>query len=524
MKKFLASILAALLCVSGCGQKDVGMKREKEYPSRFKTEKTITLADGEILLDEKPVNETGAVYISRDIIYYEEKEAYTSGNPYGEGDMGDMHTKAEADAHTVLNITKSGAYRISGTLSRGQIRVDLGKGASQNPDAVVELILDTADITCTVAPAILFMNVYECDKDHSKDSATSTVDTSGAGAVLVLADKSVNNIKGAYVEKIFKDTAGENKLWKQDGAIYSYMSMNVYGPGTLNLEAENEGIDTELHLTIHGGNINICSQNDGINTNEEKVSVTTINGGNINILAGLGGEGDGIDSNGWLVINGGNVFSSAHPASDAGLDSDLGSYINGGKVIALGAPMDWPESDSAQVTINLQFSKPQKAGDAIVVKNKEKDVVFAHKKTEDALVADRTYLGAILSCPEFEVNAEYTVFIGGTISGDASLGIYPKGAKHTDGVLQGYIETDFPVRGGRPPQMPDGEKMPRPDRKPPEFDGERPHRFEGPLSQKPTWDMPHRGFPENQEGEMQKTVFFMKDKVNLFTGVNNASE
>ena len=100
------------------------------------------------------------------------------------------------------------------------------------------------------------------------------------------------------------------------------------GTGVLNIEAENEGLDSELHLTVNGGVINIRSGDDGINTNEDGVSVTTINGGVVNIVAGLGSEGDGIDSNGYLVINGGTVLASANPAADSGLDSDCGSYIN----------------------------------------------------------------------------------------------------------------------------------------------------------------------------------------------------
>lgn len=130
----------------------------------------------------------------------------------------------------------------------------------------------------------------------------------------------------------------------------------------MGITAENEGLNSELHLTINGGDIAIRSQDDGINTNEDGVSVTTINGGNLHIIAGLGTEGDGIDSNGYLVINGGTVVASANPPPSAGLDSDMGSFINGGTVVALGSTMDWAESDSNQVTMNLQFSQYQSSG------------------------------------------------------------------------------------------------------------------------------------------------------------------
>lgn len=518
MKRVLAWVLLLTVCISGCAAKKPADAEENTYVSRFKNEERITLSDEKIELNGETIGENGDVFLSKDIIYYEDKDCYESGNPYGEGDDDDKHTEEEAASHTVLNITKSGAYRVSGALSKGQIRVDLGEDAEKNPDAVVELILDDADITCTVAPVILFMNVYECDEDWSEDSANKDVDTSKAGAVLVLADESENNINGSYVEKIFKDEEGEEKLWKQDGAIYSYMSMNVYGGGTMNLTAENEGLDTELHLTINGGDINIYSQNDGINTNEDNVSVTTINGGRLHIVAGLGEEGDGIDSNGWLVINGGTVTSSANPGADAGLDSDKGSFINGGTVVALGSTMDWPESDSDQVTMNLQFMDEQESGSEIVVKDKNGKVVFSYQPKEQDEAMLRRFRGAVISSPDFKVDGEYTVYVGGT--------------------QQGYFGTDVKFGGrkpGNPPELPNGEVPPMPDGEmPPMENGERPQKPESEWHRGEKGERPN--FPEGEmsdgarpkmpddaiyEDAEQKTVFTMSDKVNLFQGVAN---
>ena len=61
------------------------------------------------------------------------------------------------------------------------------------------------------------------------------MDTADAGANLILAENSRSTVSGSYVAKIYKDAEGEKKLWKQDGAVYSYMSMNVYGPGALGI-------------------------------------------------------------------------------------------------------------------------------------------------------------------------------------------------------------------------------------------------------------------------------------------------
>ena len=159
----------------------------------------IILSDADITWQLPADMAASAVSLSHDIIYYEDRDTYESGNPYGEGTAADRHPQEEAQAHTVVNITQPGTYRLSGTLSQGQIRVDLGEDAFEDPNAVVTLILDGVDITCTAAPAILFLNVFECDNQWSTETATSTVDTSAAGANVILEDGTVNNIAGSYV-------------------------------------------------------------------------------------------------------------------------------------------------------------------------------------------------------------------------------------------------------------------------------------------------------------------------------------
>ena len=315
--KRIASLLLGLAmaaaALSGCGAQGRETAAQ-EFPDAV----SIVLSDDGIIVDGKAVStdESAAVHTAHDIVCYESGRDFT----YGEGTEADEHTAEEAEAHTVVHITQPGTYALSGTLSAGQIAVDLGEDAEDDPAAVVTLILNGVDITCTVAPAVIFYNVYECGSTD-EDTASETVDTSAAGANVLIADGTINNVTGSYVARIYDPDSvvlsedgmtveDSEKLHKYDGAFYSKMSMNVdggeAGTGVLNITADNEGLDTELHLTINGGTINITSGNDGINTNEDNVSVTTVNGGSVNIqVAGETGEGDGIDSNGWLVINGG---------------------------------------------------------------------------------------------------------------------------------------------------------------------------------------------------------------------------
>ena len=519
MKRLTAALLA-LLMLSGCAtceKPPASAGTPVQTESRKNANETlIELSDNGI--KTKSLN----VFATNDIIYYEDRDFYESGNPYGEGEDADKHTAEEAAKHTVVNITKPGTYRVTGKLSAGQIRIDLGEDAYDDPNAVVELILDNADITCTVAPAILFLNVYECDGNWDTDTAKPDVDTTRAGANLILEGS--NAVNGSYVAKIYKDKDGEKKLWKQDGAIYSYMSMNVFGPGSLDLTAENEGMDTELHLTIHGGDIAIRSGNDGINTNEDGVSVTTINGGNLHIMAGLGAEGDGIDSNGYLVINGGTVVSAAHPASDAGLDSDLGSFIHGGTVIALGSTMDWAESDSEQVTMNLQFAAYQAPTDSIVVKAEDGTEIFSYDPATDAVLGDnaRKFMGAVISCPDFKQGETYRLYVGGQ-----QMQYTGTDVRRGPGGFGGF-GGEFPDNA--PPEGLDGEGHPR-------HEGERPEPPEGLEGERPQWpggDLPDNAPPEGFDGRMPEafgefpgeghTLFYMQDKVNCFSGITAVHE
>lgn len=362
-----ATVVAVCVGLAACGNAPTNATPDIDATN-------IVLSDTEITVDGKAISGSAQdpVYAANDIVFYLEGQDFT----YGEGEAWEEHSQSEADAHTVVHIAQPGTYRISGTLSKGQIAVDLGEDAVENPEAKVTLILDNVDITCSVAPAVIFYHVYECGSGDA-DSATAQVDTTGAGANVIIADNSTNVIRGSHVARIYKsyelsedgtEVVDSKKLHKYDGAFYSKQSMNITGgeadTGILSIFGDNEGLNSELHLTINGGWIIIDAGNDGINTNEDNVSVTTINGGKVHIHAnGSTGEGDGIDSNGWLVINGGEIIAqSSGISADAGLDSDMGTTVNGGTVIATGTMMDRIETKN-QTSVTFRFDKTQEGSE-----------------------------------------------------------------------------------------------------------------------------------------------------------------
>ena len=183
MKIRISLLLALTLALSGCGQAE---STEDTWSDAVR----IEFSDDSVTVDGNAASADSAVYTENDIIFYLEGQGVT----YGEGTEADAHSQAEADAHTVVHITQPGTYVLSGELSAGQIAVDLGEGAETDPEAVVTLVLDGVDITCTVAPAVMFYRVYECGSTDG-DAASWEVDTSAAGANIMIADGTENTIR-----------------------------------------------------------------------------------------------------------------------------------------------------------------------------------------------------------------------------------------------------------------------------------------------------------------------------------------
>ena len=460
MNRILSIFLIAAMALSlAACDKDASVAPTVPVTDTYADAVHIELSDG---MTAAPAGVT----LSHDIVYYEAGRDFT----YGEGTEADAHTPEEAAAHTVVTITEAGDYLLTGKLSAGQIAVDLGEDAESDPNAVVTLIFGGADITCTVAPAVIFYNVYEC---ADTDNPTKDVDTSAAGANVIIAAGTENTVSGSHVARIYKsvelsedgtEVIDSKKLHKYDGAFYSKMSMNIGGDGLLAIYADNEGLDSEMHLTVNGGEIYIHSGNDGINTNEDGVSVTTVNGGLVNIVVnGSTGEGDGIDSNGWLVINGGTVIAQACATSgDAGIDSDMGIYLNGGTVLATGNMLDRIAGGSAAYAV-FQSMQPMSGDKTVALKNADGEAV-----AEWYVYNDFGYL--IIADPAM-TEGEYSLW-----HGDERLQVM-------DGMqgMGGGREQMQRPEGMEPPEGFDREQMQRPEgMEPPEgFDREQLQRPEG---------------------------------------------
>ena len=453
MKKWLLLILCTAMLLS-CAS------AEEEW--------LITLSDEEIYVNGALISENAgdAVYLAREI----------QAHP----DVPDALKNVE---NRVVTITKAGNYRISGSASDARIAVRAGENDR------IRLILDQMEITCRTAPGIA---VYSAHDPRVPGEY---------GVAIELANGTENKISASHTAKI------EDADVKLDGAVDSLVSLGFEGEGSLTVDADREGIEVKYgHMTINGGVFDIRAGDDPLNVSEDGVGTLTVNGGNLfsAVKPANGGEGDGIDSNGYIIFNGGTVINLAHPNSqDGGIDSDLGSFINGGVIVGAGNMYDPIESNSDQLFMMLEFN--ESTDDLVVVTDSEDKPVFAYDFPYD-------YQYIAFSAP-FLSEGIYHVYLGGEIEGECVNGLYTRIDSYSPGVQMQHgggtanRQDPFPGGGMRdmqppegerpfgemqpPPDMPEGMKFPdrgmpfdkmQPGQRPEGFDnfgGMRPEDFEG---------------------------------------------
>ncbi|MFA9398089.1 MAG: carbohydrate-binding domain-containing protein [Clostridiaceae bacterium] len=278
---------------------------------------------------------------------------------------------------SIVNITKSGTYRISGTLTNGQIDV--------NTSGKVTLQLDGVTITNSQGPAIMVT-------DAKKITVT-------------LLENTINSLADG-------DSNNEN-----DAALFTNDTLVVNGEGTLNVTGNNnEGISSDDDIIINSGIINVTALDDGLNAHDD----ITINGGEI--FVNVNG-GDGIDSNGTIHITGGNIISlGSIVQGNEGVDTNGNDMftITGGTVIATGIGATAPSSDSTQASLYFDLNSTQAQGTKFTIELDGKEIV--------SYAPERTYQALYYSSDILTEGATYDTSVDRGTSITSIAAIVPEGA------------------------------------------------------------------------------------------------
>src|SRR5690625_578261 len=231
----------------------------------------------------------------------------------------------------------------------------------------------------------------------------------------------------------------------------------------------------------------------------DESKMIVINGGTLTVDA----EGDGLDSNGNIQMTGGIVTVNGPTGNgDGAIDYDGTFELSGGILIAAGSNgMAMNVSDSSsQASFGIYFTEAQEEGTIIGLLDSDGNAIATYQPS-------KTFQHLVISSPELEVGEIYTLIKGTEANGSEENGYYEDGSI-INGIELGSLtlsdsitnvsETGETVSGrgmggGAPGEMPDGGEMPnggeKPDRREMPNGGEMPSRGEMPD----VGEMPNRG-------------------------------
>ena len=219
---------------------------------------------------------------------------------------------------STITITKEETYRITGSLSDGQIVIDADDAAK------VKLILDGADISKSGSAAIY---AIEADKVVLSSAHGSVSSLKSTGEFVQTDDNTVDaavfakcdlNLNGDGIVNISCET-GHGVVSKDDLKVKA---------GTWNITSTKKGLSGKDSVTVEDGELVISSGTKGIwsgnDENTEKGSIEILDG-SITIVS----EDDSIHSNNSISISGGTLNLSS---GDDGIHADNTLTISGGEI------------------------------------------------------------------------------------------------------------------------------------------------------------------------------------------------
>ena len=220
---------------------------------------------------------------------------------------------------STVTVTAEGTYRLSGTLSDGQIVV------SAPEDAKVKLILDGAEITKSGSAAILALSadkviVASAEGSVNKVSSTGEFDANDSIDAAIFA-KCDLNLNGDCILYVSCET-GHGIVTKDDFKMKD---------GTVSITAAKKGVEGKDSITVEGGSLLITAGTKGLysanDDNDED--------GNVEILDGsvtVTSNDDSIHASNSVTVSGGELTLSS---GDDGIHADAALSISGGTVTVL---------------------------------------------------------------------------------------------------------------------------------------------------------------------------------------------
>lgn len=180
------------------------------------------------------------------------------------------------------------------------------------------------------------------------------------------------------------------------------------GTHTLN-SSENEGIESKDTLLITGGTWTVNASDDGMNAK----NLLQIDDGTITVCSA---NNDGLDSNGSLLINGGTITVLARTMPEEAFDTDNTPFeINGGTVIGIGPSAIFPTAQKQNV---LMIGGSGNI-DSLSLQDGQGKTLFEFKDSADFLSSNQQAI--TLSSPLLTTGLEVHILINGSDGGTVTI-------------------------------------------------------------------------------------------------------
>lgn len=387
-----------------------------------------------------------------------------------------------------VTITQAGTYVVSGSLSNGQLVVNVNK------EEKVHLIFAGVTITNEDGAAVVIEQAEKVITTLASDTTNTLTDgssytlaegeTEPDAAFYSKEDLSINGdgtlvITGNYSNGLrSKDdlvlAGGTIEITAKNNAIKGKDSVSILaGNYTLNttegdgIQANNTEDAEKGYVAIDGGTFSIQSGRDGIqaetNLSVQSADITiktadgaqsqslvtdesykglkagggdtaddskqiTITGGTLVIDA----EGDGLDSNGNVTMSDGVVIVNGPTTGGNGALDYNGTFeLTGGVLLAAGTTdMAMNVSGGSQQSIGLSFDQTQSAETLVTLKDSQGQTILSYAPS-------KSYQHVVLSSPDL-TDSSYTLVSGGTNDAQAVSGYYAGGTL-SDGTELGTL-------------------------------------------------------------------------------------
>lgn len=333
---------------------------------------------------------------------------------------------------STVTITRAGTYRLTGTLTNGQVLVDTAD------DGTVKVILNGVTISSTTNAPFAVTDAKKAVVILAKGTQNTLTDP----ANYVYADSSTNEPNAALFSKADLTIAGEGNLIVKANANDGIASKDglVITGGTISVEAVDDGVRGKDYLAVKGGALAVKAGGDGLKAdNEEEAGLgfVTLGGGTVRVTAG----GDGIDAATNAAVTGGAVTIVSGGGSGTKLSGDISAKAIKG---------------SAAVTVSGGTLTLDAADDAIHSNNAVtiSGGTIAIATGDDAIHADTALMvnaGTIDITKSYEGLESAAITVNG---GDITLvasddGLNAAGGNDGSGTLPGGA----PAAGGRRPDQ-----------------------------------------------------------------------